>query len=233
MRRILLIPAAFALFMAGPVSAQQGEIPELLSFENFSLTDRFRITLPGKAKVMDTTWTSLNDVVYPARVYSVENGGIRDSLTVIDYTEAERLNRERRQKCAPGIRCLPPDGYETDLRGAIDYSTWRLTQKYTKLTYIGWDWQDRVEGRLLRFTNADGSRTTAVIHMHENRLYVVESTQPEGVPERPFVHQSLQFLDKDGHLVRYKTIYSNLWPAPDREEQEGDADFRKRNIEGR
>jgi len=225
------LPAALVLCMTGQAAGQDGAIPENLSMETYSLEDRFRINLAGRPTVTATTWTSLPDVTYPARIYSVENGLNRDSLTVVDMTEAEKRHAEQRKNCTGGVRCT--EGWDYDVRGAMDYAAWRLTQKYTKLTYIGWDVQDRVEGRTLRFTNANGTQTTAAIHMHENRLYIVESSQPESEPARGFVSQSLQFIDGQGNLIRYRSVYANGWPAPPRVEQEGNADFRQRNINAR
>jgi len=228
MRPLLcLIPAVFILLSTTAAAQQQG-IPEDLSMENYSLVDRFRLNLPGRATVTETTWKSLYDVVYPARVYSVEKGPNRDSITVVDYTNGEKLTADLRAKCQEGVRCT--EGFQRDLRAAIDYATWRLSQKYAKLTYIGWDFQDFVEGRLVRFENADGTRATASIYMHENRLYIVESVIAPNEPDRPFVHQSLQFLDAEGNLVRYKSIYINGFVTPPRVEQEGNADFRKRVL---
>jgi hypothetical protein len=50
--------------------------------------------------------------------------------------------------------------------------------------------------------------------MHENRLYILEGTVPEGSPPPGLFQQSLQFLDKDGNKIRYQPIYSNGFPAP-------------------
>ena len=53
-----------------------------------------------------------------------------------------------------------------------------------------WNNVDFVEGHQLQLTNADGSRTLAAIYMHENKLYILEGTVPEGYPE-PGIFQHL------------------------------------------
>ena len=52
--------------------------------------------------------------------------------------------------------------------------------------------------------------------MHENRLYIVESTVPAGYPEPGWFSQSLGFLDDKGVGLRYQEIYVNGYPAPPR-----------------
>ena len=75
---------------------------------------------------------------------------------------------------------------------------------------------DLVEGHQLQLTNADGSRTFAAIHMHANRLYILEGTVPKGAPQPALFQQSLGFIDKDGKRIRYSEIYSNAYPPPTR-----------------
>ena len=84
------------------------------------------------------------------------------------------------------------------------------------MTYYAYGNTDRIEGRRLQLTNADGSRTFAQIHMHENRLYIFEATVPKGAPAPALFQQSPGFLDKNGVRVRYDSVYSNAYPAPTR-----------------
>jgi hypothetical protein len=229
MRLTGLIPAAMVLCMAmaGPAVAQEWT-------EFYSAVDLFRINLPGKPKIQETTYTSEYDNVFPARIYTAEEGPNRYSITVADYSDARRIHAERGAKMCPKGSGCSAGLWSDDVRGAMDYATWKLTQRDTKLTFIGWVSNDRVEGRLLRFTNADRSRTLVAIHMFEDRLYIVEATAPENVPEPGILQQSMQFLDTNGHIVRYQSVYSNGpgtpggLPIPLREEQEDNADFVKR-----
>ncbi len=218
MRLIRLIPAAFVLCMSGPAFGQ-GWI------DYASRADFFSVNFPGQPKVQDIRYTSEYEAVFPARVHSYEDGPNRYSITVVDYTDAERIHAARARNCPPdahsgcageaeGAQGL--GSWKYDLRGALDYASWKLMQRDAKLTFFVWGVIDRVEGRQLHFTNADRSRTFVAIHMHENRLYILEATVPPGAPEPGLFQQSLQFLDKDGKSVRYEAIYSNGFPPPAR-----------------
>jgi hypothetical protein len=218
MRLIRLIPAALILCLPAPAFAQ-GWI------DYASRTDFFSVNFPGEPKVQDIRYTSEYEAVFPARVHSYEDGPNRYSVTVVDYTDAERIHKERARNCPPDAHsgCAGEaegaqgiGSWKYDLRGALDYASWKLIQRDAKLTFFVWGVIDRVEGRQLHFTNADRSRTFAAIHMHENRLYILEATVPSGAPEPGLFQQSLQFLDKEGKSVRYVAIYSNGFPPPAR-----------------
>ena len=86
-----------------------------------------------------------------------------------------------------------------------------------KLTLFVWGVVDLVEGHQLQLTNnSDKSRTFAATYMHENKLYIIESTVPAGYPEPSWFSQSLGFLDENGIGLRYQEIYVNGYPAPPR-----------------
>src|SRR5262245_43320778 len=89
-----VIPVAFILFMSVPIFAQGW-------MEYTSRADRFSVNFPGEPKVQDIRYTSSVDAVFPARVYSVEQGRSRYSVTVVDYTDAERIVGERAKLCNP------------------------------------------------------------------------------------------------------------------------------------
>jgi hypothetical protein len=62
---------------------------------------------------------------------------------------------------------------------------------------------DFVEGHPLQLTNnKDKSRTHAAIYMHENKLYIVEATVPEGYPEPGLFQQSIGWIDATGKGFR-------------------------------
>jgi hypothetical protein len=50
--------------------------------------------------------------------------------------------------------------------------------------------------------------------MHDNRLYILEGTVPEGDPEPGLFQQSLGFVDGDGNGIRYRDYYDNDYPPP-------------------
>ncbi len=193
-----------------------------------SLQDGFRMNFPGKPTITETKWTSQLNYVLPARVYSATKDRERYSVTVVDYSSIEQQGIERGKTCPPGnanCRANAPEalgaGYARhDERGAIVYATFKLLQRDAKLNYLAYDWQDLVEGHIVQLTNADQSRTFAWIGMHQQKLYIVEGTVPPDRPEPGLFQQSMQWVDKDGNGVRYRSIYSNsfhgmgVYPPP-------------------
>lgn len=222
MRAHALVVVA-VLSLSGVVSAQDWD-------EFTALQDGFRINFPGTPRVTPGTWTSQLNYVLPMRVYSAVKGGERYSVTVVDYSSIEQQGIERAKTCPPGnANCranAPPAlgaGYaHHDERGAISFATFKLLQRDAKLNYMAWDWQDLVEGQIVQLTNADKSRTFAWVGMHQHKLYVVEGTVPEGLPEPGLFQQSMSWVDAKGNGIRYQMIYSNsfhgmgVYPAPPR-----------------
>lgn len=212
------------LSISGPAVAQQWA-------EYVNTQDGFKVNFPGQPTVTETTWQSQLDYVLPARVYSADRGRERYSVTVVDYTGLERQGIERAGTCPPGnAQCranagpiLGPGYWKHDERGAIVYATFKLLQRDATLTGLVWEWQDLVEGHLIQLTNnADQSRTFAYVAMHENKLYIVEGTVPQGYAEPALFQQSLGWVDQDGNRIRYRIVYSNsyhglgVYPVPPR-----------------
>ena len=214
MRLIPIFAAASILSIAAPASAQ-----EWTEFANQE--DRFTCNFPGEPSVTETTWLSEYGADLPARVYAAEVGPSRYTVTVADYNHAERILVEKASNCPPGAeRCsgggLTGEGYwRHDVRGAIIYATWTFLQRDARVTHLGYNSVDRVEGYQLHLTNnADQSRTFVSIYMHENKLYVLEGTVPPGYPEPALFQQSLGWLDENGMGLRYQSTYSNGFPVP-------------------
>ena len=107
-----------------------------------------------------------------------------------------------------------------DLRGALGYAVSSFLQRDAKVTYAFAD-SDRVEGRRIQLTNADQSRTFVAVYMHENRLYILDGTVSPSAPPPALFQQNFGFFDKDGVRMRYRTLYSNLYAPPPREETRG------------
>jgi hypothetical protein len=195
-----------------------------------SREDRFTVNFPAAPTIRDFTYTSWRDAKLPARIYTVERGSERYSVTVVDYTVAERVHAERVKSCPPGAHslCFGNDevsqgvgGWKYDVLGAVDHATSEILRRDAKVTYFAWATIDRITGRQIHLTNADQSRTFAQIHMHENRLYVIEATVPPQAPEPGLFQQSPRFLDEAGRPVRYVGNYSNMYPPPPRAGQGG------------
>jgi hypothetical protein len=212
-----------ALVVSFPLPALAQEWTEYKSMQ-----DRFSVLFPGPPKVVETTWKSEMGFVLPSRVYSVERGRERYTVTVVDYREIEKQGIAHLKTCAPGATScfgseLSGPGYwKHDVRGALIYASRRFLEGDAKLTEYLWNHQNLVEGHELHLTNADRSRTNVFIGMHEMKLYIAEGTVPDGYPEPGLFQASLGWLDENGNGIRYQTIYANqfhglkLLPLPGR-----------------
>ena len=211
MRPIRFVLAALALLTSGPSFAQGW-------MEFASRDDFFSVNFPAEPKVREITYMTEYEITLPGRVYSVEDGANRYSVTVIDYTNAEKIHTERAAKCkaagGDGDSCNNPG--RADVRGAMVHASWNLIRKAATVTHFANYNADLVEGLRLQLLNADKSRTFAVIHMHEYHLYILEGTVPPGLPPPALFQQSLGFLDKEGNRIRYATTYSHGYPVPRR-----------------
>jgi hypothetical protein len=211
MRRIALIAAASIMFISAPVLAQEW-------IEYASQQDFFTLNFPNQPKVQEITYKTEYGISLPARVYSAVDGQNRYSMTAVDFTQARKIHEERNKKCV-ATEAYPDicgDRANGDLRGAIDHAVWGFMQRDAKITFYAYTNVDLVEGRQIQLTNADGSRTFVAIHMHADRLYILEGTVPKGAPQPALFQQSLGFIDKDGKRIRYATTYSNAYPPPPR-----------------
>jgi len=169
-----------------------------------SATDRFRIHAPGEFDVRDISYDSEYGAVFPARVYSYEDGANRYSVTVVDYTDSRRIHAARPDRTEADLDLY----WEVDVRASIAYAAWNLRNRGGELTYDAYHYIDRVEGHQLQITNDDQSRTYAAIYLHDSRLYISEATVAPGSPPPGMFQQSLEFLDEDGNKIRYR-IYSD------------------------
>ena len=169
--------------------------------------DRFEVNFPGQPKIEEITWPSEYGAVFPGRVYSVEQNGGRYSITVIDYTDAERIHAARKNHTEADSL---PIYWQVDVQASIAYAATRFRQRPgVKVTYDAFHYIDLVSGHQLQMTNPDQSRTFAGIYLHESRLYILEATVPAKAPPPGLFQQSLGFLDAAGKKVRYPTIYYN------------------------
>ena len=101
-------------------------------------------------------------------------------MTVVDYTDAAKIHAEQSKACLATGKYpdICSDHGRLDLRGAIDFATSTYLKKDAKVTFFAYYNSDLVEGRQLQPTNPDSSRTFVAIHMHENRLYIIDGTVP-------------------------------------------------------
>ena len=200
--------------VSGCVLTFAEEWAELVSKE-----ERLICLFPTEPKIATTAWTSEYGAVLPARIYSATQGQSRYSLTVVDYNPIEQLMVEKSKVCPPGAETCQGVadwglGYwKNDMRGAIVYAISKFLERDAKVTHLMWNSQQVVQGQELQLTNnANQSRTFASVYMHENRLVILEATVPKNYPPPTLFTQSLSWLDENGRVIRYSTIYVN---APD------------------
>ena len=215
MRRISLCVAALILLMSA--SSFAGEW-----IQYASKADLFGVNFPVEPKVQDITYTTEYRIDLPARLYTAEDGPSRYSVTVVDYSDAEKIHAARVEQCkkngGEGDACQ--NEWRSDVQGSIVNASWKFFQRNAKVTHFAWYVVDQVEGHRLQLTNADGSRTFAAIHRHGTRLYILEATVPARAPAPGLFQQSLMFLDEEGKSIRYRSFYttgySEGWkfPAP-------------------
>ena len=134
MRITRLISTVLVLFISGPLFAQEW-------IEFASREDRFTCNFPTQPKIAETKYHSQMGADLPARVYSSTQGQSRYSMTVVDYTQAQRILTEKAKSCPAGAEpCLGGPGDEghwiSDIRGAVDWATWQIMKRDAKVTLL-------------------------------------------------------------------------------------------------
>ena len=243
MRLSPLAPAALVLLISGPAFAQStnGFAQGQEAIDYVSKADYFSINFPTEPKIQEVTYADEYRITLPGRVYTSDAGRNHYKLTVVDYRDALKIHAARNAKCfedaganRPGLtaaqrRDLVGDSCQDDgvkdVRGAMMYATWNFVQKASKVTHLAVYNIDVIEGNEVHTINHDESRTYAVIHMYENRLYIAEATVPKNAPAANWFQISLRFLDEQYNTVRYQysglMVYSNGYPKPPRANQGG------------
>lgn len=213
MRLIALIPAVLILLMPDSASAQ--EWARFVSTE-----DGFSATFPGAPKVETITYATEYRQTLPGRVYSAEDALGTYSTTVVDYRGVQKLHDDAVAKCRAAKGAGGTDGdscqndFRVDVAGAMDYAAWNFMKREgTTATHYMWYFLELVAGRLLQLTNPDQSRTFAVIHQHDGRLYIHQATVRPRMPEPILFMQNLGFVNAEGLNVRYKTFYTEGYAA--------------------
>jgi len=218
MRIVPLTAAALVLCAPWPGFAQSFAWTDYVSREDY-----FSVSFPGEPTVEAITYPTEYRITLPGRVYSYDDGPYRYSVTVVDYRDAIDIHLARNEACraagGDGDQCQD-DGPE-EMRGAIVYASWNIMNREgVEVNHYAHYNSDLVEGHNVRLINADGSRTTAIVHMHEDRLYILEATVPPRAPAPGIFQISLRFLDSDYNRIRYSwqgtQLYINGYPPPPR-----------------
>ena len=208
MRTTFVLAAIIAL--SGVAAAQEDEY-------YVNTADGFKVYFPAPPKVTEMTWTSQQNFMLPARIYSVDKGKEHYAVTVVDYSGIEKMGIERVKTCPPGAPLCRgtdisgPGLWKHDVREATEYATKQLIQRdNVKLSDLTWSQHDMVEGNEVQLTNTvDGARTYAYVAMHEMKLYIAEATVPKNAAPATLFQTSFTWVDMDGKGIRYRTMYNN------------------------
>jgi hypothetical protein len=204
MRFVLCLAAALALlFAAAPPAQAQAWV------SHYGKEDRFDAWVPAAPTVTDTEWTDETGKVRKARRFAAERYGNTYTLIAVDYSDR------------PEILYRPP----------IDHAAAQYRAKGT-VTYDEDAQVDRIPGRQLQITQADGRRIFFETHYHDGRLYILDANlAPRAAPPGQF-QQTLQILDKQGVRVRYDNNGKRMERTDDLNESLGGPDLSKPILEG-
>ena len=164
--------------------------------------ERFIVNFPREPDIREIDYISEQGAIFPAHVYSVDDSESRYTVTVVDYTVAEKVHEER---CTHlGYVC---DGFEAgaDVRGSVAFAAWNFRQQDdAEVTYDAYAAVDGIQGHQLQITHVDGSLSFIGIYLHARRLYILEGTVPADWPPPGLFQQSLGILDENGKRIRYR-----------------------------
>jgi hypothetical protein len=173
--RLIRLTTSLVL-LASVVSAQEW-------IEYVDRAERFSINLPGTPMIREIAYLPQRGPILPARVYAVQDGARRYSVTVVNLADVKEVS---------------------DVKGSIAWEAWNFRKRGGQITYDAYAQVDRIEGHQLHIVNPDKTVTLVAIHLHARRLYVLEATAPPGSPGAIHFQQSLQILDDQGKAIRYE-----------------------------
>jgi len=205
--RLFILVCSFVLLLSSRAATAQSW------FEYTSLEGRFGVNFPAEPEIEAFEYESEFQAIFPARSYRAERGQDLYVVTVVDFSDAQRIHSEMdKTEAASGSNV-----WINDQRASVARAAREFRARGGQITYDAWSHIDLVEGHQLQLTNADGTRTYAAMYYNGNsrRLYVLEATiSPRSPPAGQF-QQSLRFLDEDGDRVRYRLSPNGCSVPPD------------------
>lgn len=203
--RLMLVSVVALTLALRTLSAYGQDWSQYLAFDDF-----FSIDFPAEPTIRESSYTTSLGIMLPTRVFTAEDDFGHYSVTVVNWRNSEPLYD------ALLAGCQDCDGAMTnDIRGAAVHATFGLLKRGGEVTHLARSTVEGVRGVRVHLLNEDGSRTAAVSHWHEYRLYIVEATAPSGMPPGLFV-DSIGFVDEAGRRVQYRGRYAPLFPKPSR-----------------
>ena len=203
MRLVLCLAAALSLLLTGSANAQAW-----VSY--YGKEDRFAAWFPSEPTVTATEWLDETGKVRKARKFTAERNGNPYTLIAVDYSDR------------PEILYRPP----------IDYAAAQYRTK-GMVTYDDDAQIDRIPGRQLQITRADGRRIFFETHYHDGRLYILDANMSARAAPPGQFQQTLQVLDKQGVRVRYDNEGKRMERTDDLAESLGGPDLSKPILNGR
>ena len=161
----------------------------------------FSVNFPAEPTVRNFEYASEYGATLPGKIYEVRNGDSLHSVTIVNFTDAQRIYQELPDRTDEGNNAAL---WLYDQRGSVAYAARNFRLRGGEVTYDAWHHIDLVEGHQLQMTNAGQSRTYASMYLHDGRLYVLEATVPPGSLPQGLFQQSLSFLDAEGKRIRYR-----------------------------
>jgi hypothetical protein len=212
MRQLRFMVAVSAILAASAATAQ-----EWVTYT--SMQDYFRVHVPCNFSVSDSTWDSEYGGVMPSRIYECDAGASNYRVTVVDYTDAQRIHAEREGRTEADYVDIY---WEVDIRASVTYAASQIRQREGEVTFDAYHYIDRVEGEQLQMTYPDARRLYASIYLHDSKLYIFEATVPSRTPPPGMFQQSLEFVDAEGNRIRYRNFADapKVHNAPDRDQRE-------------
>jgi hypothetical protein len=159
----------------------------------------FVINMPGEPEVTEFIYATEWGGNLPAKLYSIDIGGVDYRLTVVNYGTDETAYVQLEDHTDDDFPWL------YDLRGSMAYAAHNIRKGGGEITFDAWHHIEMVEGHQIQITHEDGSRTYAATYLYEEegRLYIIEALGPANGLYQGIFQQSLHFLDQDGQRVRY------------------------------
>ena len=161
------------------LQAQAAWSQEWIEFEDRA--EFFSVNFPGQPTVTTTAYQPQRGAPLPGKVYVVEDGRRRYTVTVINYAKAS----------------------VNDVPGAVAWEAWNFRKRGGRITYDAYGQVDRISGHQLHISNPDNSQSFIGIYLHARRVYVLEARVPPDTPGAFHFQQSLQILDEKGQRIRY------------------------------
>ena len=139
------------------------------------------VNLPGQAHHPRDDYEPQRGPMLPGRIYTVQDGPRRYTVTVINYAGAS----------------------VNDVPHAVAWEAWNYRKRGGEITYDSFANVDRIYGHQLHINNADKTVTIVGIFLHAPASVRPGGAGPPNTPGALHFQQSLYILDEQGKRIRY------------------------------